>query len=108
MEIKWIISNHSQQEELEDTKGVIRGRISKNKQHNNQQKMYKRTNSDLQNIDIKPIKIPINLMQAKIFDRTPDLVSVLQGSTSPRKVVLKHADRPLRTLVYSEYYTHCT
>ena len=47
------ISNHSQQEELEDTKGVIRVRISKNRQHNNQQKMYKRTNSDLQNIDIK-------------------------------------------------------
>jgi len=57
---------------------------------------------------LKTIKIPINLMQTKIFDRTPDLVSVLRGSTSPRKVVLKHADRPLRTLVYSEYYTHCT
>jgi hypothetical protein len=36
-------------EELEDTKGVIRIRISKkNRQHNGQRKMYKRTNNDLQ------------------------------------------------------------
>ena len=35
-------------EEFEDTKGVIRIRISKkNRQHNNQKKKYKRTNSDL-------------------------------------------------------------
>jgi len=41
-------------EELEDTKGVIRIRISrKNRQHNGQKKKYKRTNNDLQNIDIK-------------------------------------------------------
>jgi hypothetical protein len=41
-------------EELEDTKGVIRIRISKkNKQHNGQKKKYKRTNNDLQNIHIK-------------------------------------------------------
>jgi hypothetical protein len=38
-------------EELEDTKGVIRIRISKkNRQHNGQKKKYKRTNNDLQNI----------------------------------------------------------
>ena len=34
--------------------GVIRIRISKkNRQHNGQKKKYKRTNGDLQNIDIK-------------------------------------------------------
>ena len=38
--------------EFEDTKGVIRIRISKNKQHNDQKKKYKRTNNDLQNIHI--------------------------------------------------------
>jgi len=42
------------QEKLEDTKGVIRIRISKkNRQHNGQKKKYKRTNNDLQNIPIK-------------------------------------------------------
>ena len=41
-------------EEFEDAKGVIRIRISKNRQHNGQKKMYKRTNNDLQNIHIKP------------------------------------------------------
>jgi hypothetical protein len=41
-------------EEFEDTKGVIRIRISKkNKQRNGQKKMYKGTNKDLQNIHIK-------------------------------------------------------
>ena len=39
--------------EFEDTKGVIRIRISKNRQHNDQKKKYKRTNNDLQNIHIK-------------------------------------------------------
>jgi hypothetical protein len=42
-----------QTEELEDTKGVIRIRISKNRQNNSQKKKYKRTNNDLQNIHIK-------------------------------------------------------
>ena len=38
-------------EEFEDIKWVIRIRISrKNRQHNGQQKKYKRTNNDLQNI----------------------------------------------------------
>jgi len=42
------------EEEFEDTKGVIRIRISKkNKQHNGQKKKYKRTNNDIQNIHIK-------------------------------------------------------
>ena len=42
------------EEEFEDTKGVIRIRISKkSRQHNGQNKMYKRTNDDLQNIHIK-------------------------------------------------------
>jgi hypothetical protein len=42
------------EEELEDTKEVIRIRISKKKRHHNgQKKNYKRTNNDLQNIHIK-------------------------------------------------------
>ena len=41
-------------EGFEDTKGVMRIRISKkNRQHNGQKKKYKRTNNDLQNIHIK-------------------------------------------------------
>ena len=41
-------------EEFEDTKRVITIRVSKkNRQHNGQKKMYKRTNNDLQNIHIK-------------------------------------------------------
>ena len=40
-------------EEFADTNGVIRIRISKNRQHNGQNKKYKRTNNDLQNIHIK-------------------------------------------------------
>ena len=41
-------------EEFEDTKGVIKIRISKkDRQHNGQKKKYKRTNNDLQNIHIK-------------------------------------------------------
>ena len=40
--------------EFEDTKGVIKIRISKkNRQHNRQKKKDKRTNNDLQNIHIK-------------------------------------------------------
>ena len=46
------IEKHTQ-EEFEDTKGVIRIRISKkNRQHNGQKKKDKRTNNDLQNIYI--------------------------------------------------------
>jgi len=44
----------TKQEEFEDTKGVIRIRISKkNRQHSDQKKKYKMTNNDLQNIHIK-------------------------------------------------------
>ena len=52
-------------EEFEDTKGVIRIRISKkNRQQNGQKKTYKRTNNDLQNIHIKlKIEFNINWMQ---------------------------------------------
>jgi hypothetical protein len=42
------------QEGLEDTKGVIRIRISKkNKRRNGQKEKYKRTNNDRQNMHIK-------------------------------------------------------
>ena len=40
-------------EEFEDTKGIIRIRKSKDRQHNGQKKKYKRTNNDLQSIHIK-------------------------------------------------------
>jgi hypothetical protein len=41
-------------EEVEDTKGVNRIRISKkNRQHNDQAKKYKRTNNNLQTMHIK-------------------------------------------------------
>jgi hypothetical protein len=52
-------------EEFEDTKGLIRIRISKkNRQQNGQKKTYKRTNNDLQNIHIKlKIEFNINWMQ---------------------------------------------
>ena len=41
-------------EEFEDTKEIIKIRISKNNiQHNGQNKKYKRTNNDLQNMHIK-------------------------------------------------------
>jgi len=47
-------TNNRDQEEFEDTKGVIRIRISKrNRQNNGQKKKYKRTNNDLQSIKIK-------------------------------------------------------
>jgi len=36
------------EEKFEDTKGIIRIRHSKNIQHNDQKKKYKRTNNDLQ------------------------------------------------------------
>ena len=41
------------QEVFEDIKGVIRIRKSKNRQHNDQNKKYKKTNNDLQNKHIK-------------------------------------------------------
>ena len=44
---------HQFSEEFEDTKGSIRIRISKNRQHNGQKKKYKRTTNDLQNLHIK-------------------------------------------------------
>jgi hypothetical protein len=43
-----IVTLSNWQEEIEDTKGVIRIRISKkNRQHNGQKKKYNRTNNDL-------------------------------------------------------------
>ena len=38
---------------FEDTKGVMKIRKSKNRQHNSQKKKDKNTNNDLQNIQIK-------------------------------------------------------
>ena len=44
---------HRQWEEFEDTKGVIRIRKSKNRQHKGQKIKNKRKKNDLQNIHIK-------------------------------------------------------
>ena len=41
------------QDECEDTKEVIRIRISKDRQHNDKKQTDKRTNNDLQSIHIK-------------------------------------------------------
>ena len=42
------------EEQIEDTKGLIRiSNSKKNRQHNGQKKKYKRTNTDLQSIHIK-------------------------------------------------------
>ena len=46
-------SRKHDQDEFEDTKGVIRMRKSKDTQHNGQKKKDKRTNNDIQNIHIK-------------------------------------------------------
>jgi len=43
----------NKEDQFEDTKGVIRIRISKNRQHNGQKKKYKRRNNILQNIHIE-------------------------------------------------------
>ena len=52
--ITTFMNTFQSKEEFEDTKVVIRIRISKkNKQHNGQKKKYKRTNNELQNIHIK-------------------------------------------------------
>jgi hypothetical protein len=46
----WYEASMEDRYKFEDTKGVIRIRISKkNRQHNGQKKTYKRTNNDLQN-----------------------------------------------------------
>ena len=47
-------TSNRDEEEFEDTKGVIKIRISmRNRQHNGQKKTYKRTNNDQQSIKIK-------------------------------------------------------
>jgi hypothetical protein len=52
---RWVVgTNILLYEEFEDTKGVIRIRISKkNRQHNGQKKKYKGTNNNLQDIHTK-------------------------------------------------------
>jgi hypothetical protein len=54
----------SEREEFEDTKGVIKISISKNRQHNGQPKKYKRTKNDLPNIELNYRSI--NRNQTKI------------------------------------------
>jgi hypothetical protein len=58
MDVAWLVGfvvvKYFSLEEFEDTKVVIRIRISKkNRQHNGQKKKYKRTKNDLENIRIK-------------------------------------------------------
>jgi hypothetical protein len=49
----WYQQTWSEEEELEDTKGVIRIRKTKDRQHNGQKKKDKRTNNYLQNMTQK-------------------------------------------------------
>jgi hypothetical protein len=57
-------------EEFEDTKGVIRIRISKkNRQHNDQKKKYKRTNSDLAKHTYKTAKNTYDTMIVNQFTK---------------------------------------
>jgi hypothetical protein len=44
--------SESSEEQFEDTKGVIRNRISKKNRQHNGKKKYKKTNNDQQNIHI--------------------------------------------------------
>ena len=54
MENNWILKLIAQEEEFEDTKGVIRiSKSKKDRQHNDQKKKDKRTYNDIQNIHIK-------------------------------------------------------
>ena len=49
----FLIRDHVLDEEFEDTKGVIRiSKSKKDRQHNGQNKRYKRTNNYLQNIHL--------------------------------------------------------
>jgi len=73
-------------EEFEDTKGVIKIRKSKNRQHNDQKKEYKRTNNDLlteYQISLKihkieELQIPdIFLCMSGAMARTPNVVVIL-------------------------------
>jgi hypothetical protein len=53
-ELQILVKNNTgMKKNLKIPKGVIRIRISKNRQHNGQKKKYKRTNNYLQNIHIK-------------------------------------------------------
>jgi hypothetical protein len=53
-ELQILVKNNTgMKKNLKIPKGVIRIRISKNRQHNGQKKKYKRTNYYLQNIHIK-------------------------------------------------------
>ena len=52
-----LLSSHTIVEEFEDTKRAIIIRISKNRQHNDQKKKYKRTNNYLQNIHISKDRV---------------------------------------------------
>jgi hypothetical protein len=77
------------QEEFEDTKEVIRIRISKNSQHNVQKKKYKSTNNDLQNIHIK-LKIVLDrglLLSRKLLNQGFLLVKL---KSSLRKFYGRH------------------
>ena len=52
--LRFLIGYRENYNLLEDSKGVFRICISKkDRQHNGQKKMYKRTNNDLQNIHVK-------------------------------------------------------
>jgi uncharacterized protein (DUF2141 family) len=60
-------------EEFEDTKGVIRIRISKkNRQHNGQKKKHKRTNNDLQNIHKTKDRVTRTRLKPGMYSGAPE------------------------------------
>ena len=60
---------------IEHTKGVIRIRISKNRQHNGQKKKYKRTNNNLQNMHITKDRVIRTQLKTRSELRCPGRVS---------------------------------
>jgi peptidyl-tRNA hydrolase len=58
-------------EEIEDTKGLIRIRISKkNRQHNGQKKISKRTNNDLQSAFLNIVFLIDNILFFAILQKS--------------------------------------
>jgi len=60
---------------IEHTKGVIRIRISKNRQHNGQKKKYKRTNNNVQNMHITKDRVIRTQLKTRSELRCPGRVS---------------------------------
>ena len=103
-------------EEFEDTKGVIRIRISKkNRQHNGQKKKDKRTNNDLQNTSQKtkdratqiPLKSGMNTGAPEGYVALAPLVAPLVNNTMTTHAVYVKDKYTVATLKKSCYCDNC-